>query len=840
MSDYYPLDIAKWVNAGQELFNEGDKFVDESWNPPPIGYPLGDQVFRGLPFRTGKAGTPNCLVHFGPGGYEQPVEFTINQSPKWLIIAHRLLKTELFSGEAIGKTIATYQFRFSDGRKVDCPIRERFEISVAPPRWGQLPLLAEADQKESFAERESGPWNFLGWRLTEIGLSWPHWFVLWTWKNPYPDTNLVSMRIEPGDRPFFIAAVTASNLNEDPIGRFPKKTVTLQIKDPVYSDNLSSYSINVDRGQTSYLYPLNGINSDEYLQDPMAGFGQINKQSDSGIYTQVVAQPSSTLEVKKGNELVDQFNWEDLLHQDVIDTTRSRIEIVDQELNWVHITVIDEITGKQVPCRVHFRSSKGIPYAPHGHPEHLLSDQGTVNIDVGGDVRLGNSTYAYIDGKCQGWLPSGQIIADVAHGFEYEPYRKKLFLQKGQRELVIPITRKTDMPSHGWYSGDTHVHFLSTFGALLEGQGEDLSVVNLLQTQWGNHFSNIEEFVGHPITSTDGKTVVYTSQENRQHILGHLSLLGLKSPIMPLCSDGPSEAEFGGCLETTLSHWADQCHSQGGTVIIPHFPEPNMEAPALIATSRADAIEMIFQERYGHLEYYRYLNGGYRLPLVGGTDKMSGETPVGLFRTYVNIPLDQPFSYDTWIKGLIQGKTFLTSGPLLNFQVDGAQIGDTLHINGNGGMVEVIASAVSIFPMHTLQIIQEGKVVASVDDVGGNKELILKAKLKIDHDTWLSARVGGNNYFDPSNHHHDEMKRGIMAHTSPIYITVGEHYKLNNPETMQYMLTLLHGGLDYIRERSRQFPPGIVSHHHTEVNHMAYLERPFHEAIHAVLLRKDT
>jgi hypothetical protein len=36
---------------------------------------------------------------------------------------------------------------------------------------------------------------------------------------------------------------------------------------------------------------------------------------------------------------------------------------------------------------------------------------------------------------------------------------------------------------------------------------------------------------------------------------------------------------------------------------------------------RADAVEMIVCDPYNHLEYYRYLNTGYRLPLVGGTDK---------------------------------------------------------------------------------------------------------------------------------------------------------------------------------------------------------------------------
>ena len=174
------------------------------------------------------------------------------------------------------------------------------------------------------------------------------------------------------------------------------------------------------------------------------------------------------------------------------------------------------------------------------------------------------------------------------------------------------------MNAQGWYSGDTHVHFLSGDGANVEAAGEDLNVVNVLQSQWGSLFTNTEDFIGRPRVSDDGRTIVYVSQENRQHFLGHLTLLGLTDPVMPWCSDGPTEAEPGGSMETTLSHWADACHAQGGTVVIPHLPFPNGEPAALIATGRADAVEMLTQGQFAHTEYYRYLNGGYRLPLVGG------------------------------------------------------------------------------------------------------------------------------------------------------------------------------------------------------------------------------
>jgi hypothetical protein len=148
----------------------------------------------------------------------------------------------------------------------------------------------------------------------------------------------------------------------------------------------------------------------------------------------------------------------------------------------------------------------------------------------------------------------------------------------------------------------------------------------------------------------------------------------------------------------------------------------------------------------------------------------------------------------------------------------------------------VTAIAESILPIHTLEIIQEGKVVASTEEIKGARRLTLEANIRIDHHTWLAARVGGPGYVE-TIHHFDTNHRGVMAHTSPIYIAVGEGWWMSSEETNQYMLTLLHGGLEYIRLRSRQHPVGMVTHHHRETDHLKYLERPFQEAIQAIQSR---
>jgi hypothetical protein len=454
---------------------------------------------------------------------------------------------------------------------------------------------------------------------------------------------------------------------------------------------------------------------------------------------------------------------------------------------------------------------------------------------VGGDVTLGDVSYAYIDGSCEGWLPRGDVIVDVARGFEYRPLRERLRIEPGQRTLTLRLRRFADLKRQRWFAGDTHVHFLSPQGAELEGRAEGLSVVNLLAAQWGHLFTNTEDFVGRPVYSADGGTVVYTSQENRQHFLGHLILLGLKRSVMPWSSDGPPESESGGTLETTLAHWADECHAQGGTVILPHSPRPDGEAASLIATGRADAFEHLGAldgvPGIGaslHHEYYRFLNCGYRLPLVGGTDKMSNDVPVGLMRTYVRIP-DEEFSYESWCRSLRAGRTFMSSGPLITLSVEGREIGDTVRLPKGGGSVEVEATVRSVLPVEQLEIVMGGQVVAATREHGADGELSLHVRVKVTSNTWIAARAGAADYFRPMLHS-DAFIRGVKAHTSPIYVSCGAEWSMFDPATARDMITLVDMSLDHIRSMRLREPEGSVLHRHGEADHQAFLERPFHEA----------
>jgi hypothetical protein len=809
-----PLDEA--ANAPLDL-------LPEPTRPPAAG----ELPLRGLPFALGPE-AHRCLVHLGDAGAGE-VELTLGLHARHLVFAHRLLATRIPEGDPPGRPVAELVFTYEDGAQVMHTIRERFEVGALPTSWGQLPFLALTDMPDQLpGDRWRGDYSGIGFRQAEANQGWAKWFYLWAWRNPRPETRVENLFVRALGPAYVLGSIVAGFADEFP---FPREglralrvTITGQERE---EEGHLDWRVKVDRGVATYPYRLPDSTVEEFLADPLAGFGDAFGPGSSPAYVEVSAVPSARLTVRLGDRDLGSARWDDVLARGSVESGPVRIEVIEPGRNWVRVAVVDDETGRPLPCRVHFRSPEGVPFQPHGHHSVVNRGLGTWHSDIGGDLRLGSIAYAYIDGTCEGWLPRGEVLVDVARGFEYEPLRSMVRIEPGQRELTLRLRRMADMNGRRWFAGDTHVHFLSAQGAQLEARGEDLNVVNLLLSQWGHLFTSTEEFTGEPLVSRDGRTIVYASQENRQHLLGHLTLLGLTRQVAPWCSDGPSEAELGGTLEVTMADWADRCHAQGGTVVLPHLPNPNGEPAALIATGRADAVEMLVHGPYHHLEYYRYLNGGYRLPLVGGTDKMTSDVPVGLYRTYVHIP-DEEFSYESWCRSLAAGRTFLSGGPLLSFSVEGAAIGDTVRVPTSGGALEVQAEVRSIFPVHCLQVVERGRVVAEARSSEGARHLTLHERVPVEADTWLAARVAGPDY--TAVPHRDAWARGIMAHTSPIYVAGAGEWRLADPATLRYMLTLVEGSLAYIRELSHQHAPGTVTHHHGEDHHLGYLERPFLEA----------
>jgi hypothetical protein len=71
--------------------------------------------------------------------------------------------------------------------------------------------------------------------------------------------------------------------------------------------------------------------------------------------------------------------------------------------------------------------------------------------------------------------------------------------------------------------------------------------------------------------------------------------------------------------------------------------------------------------------YYHYLNCGFRVAASSGSDKMALNPPIGSARTYVKTR--GLLSYDSWVEGIRAGRTFISTGPLLEFSGEWGGIG---------------------------------------------------------------------------------------------------------------------------------------------------------------------
>ena len=306
-------------------------------------------------------------------------------------------------------------------------------------------------------------------------------------------------------------------------------------------------------------------------------------------------------------------------------------------------------------------------------------------------AHLGRHFSSYITGETVVDLPLGTVYIEVSKGFEVRPVRATIEVTSETTEIIIPVEKVLPWREKGWVTADTHVHFLSPMSALLEGAGEGVNIVNLLASQWGELMTNVGDFDGKTTWGSreaggDGEYMVRVGTENRQHVLGHISLLGYRGRVIaPMTTGGPDESALGDPIEILLTEWARQCKRQGGLVVLPHFPNPRAEQAACILSGAADGVEMTSWgnlydgiDPYSLSDWYRYLNCGYLVPAVAGTDKMTATIAVGTVRTYARLAPGVELSYETWKEAIRRGETFATYGPLLEFQVEGRPMGSRM------------------------------------------------------------------------------------------------------------------------------------------------------------------
>jgi hypothetical protein len=416
-------------------------------------------------------------------------------------------------------------------------------------------------------------------------------------------------------------------------------------------------------------------------------------------------------------------------------------------------------------------------------------------------------------------LPAGKYTLTVERGKEYLTALQVVEVGDKPLKATIKLKRWIDMAAKGWYSGDTHVHraLADLPTAML---ADDLNVA-LPLTSWvtksdtppGQSDRNqpaeaklIEVSPKHVIWPLNTEYEIFTVQ-GKQHTLGAVFALNQREPLtkgVPLVAPIAEEVhKQGGLLDldkhnwpwsmmlvpvmkvdlfelANNHHWRTEFAFRGWGEPIPRY----MGLP-----TDPQAMEEKHWTDFGFQNYYALLNCGFRLMPTAGTASGVHPVPLGWSRVYVHCP--GGFSYDPWMEGLKQGRSFVTTGPMIFVYVDREPGGRIIKANEGYVGYTIDARVRGVGVKCRIEIVQEG-VVARVHETKpphgdlGDWESSVVITNPVEHSTWVAARC----YVEGSD------GRERFAHSAPIFIDVpGKPLRPKKPE-VEYLISRVKGEIE--------------------------------------------
>jgi len=807
----------------------------------------GAQCFRGIPFAFGAADRANALLL---DGNEVSIA-TGALHASYLVFAHivedrrRQLPAELaqidaiqpweraMSANELGDLVAEYALHYEDGSSTAIPVRRRFAIQQARVYWGASAFAAVTHTQDEIARSASEnielgriPIGTYGRGETRHGSgrdAAAEHIWLYALPNPEPDKAISEIRLAAKGERALVYGISATQVEAHPLRAWTRRKLALALPDGVKFNAIGELDgVDIDLGHVISARAQLHYERDEW-------FGPATNaqpaRSETAALIEYAAHPQAKLylQAEKGEllagDLSQSAGWS-------IWTTEA------QQLARVKVT--DE-SGREVAVRIHFHGEHGEYLPPRGNHRRVNPYWFEDNY---GEFVNGLNQYAYIPGHCEVELPLGEVFVEISRGYEMKPIRTSFQVTAETDEILFRLEKLLDWGERGWVSADTHVHFLSPQTALLEGAAEGVNVVNLLASQWGEMFSNVTDYDGRTTLGAkdfggDGEFLVRVGTENRMQALGHISLLGYSGAMIhPLCSGGPSESAIGDALNLSMAEWAERCIEQNGLVVLPHAPNPQAERAADIVLGLVHAIEMMsfnpFDTQitpYGLLDWYRYLNLGYQIPVVGGSDKMNAASLLGGIRTYAHLG-EREFTYENWMTAVKQGNTFVTVGPLLELEVEGISPGGRLDLPAGGGAVDVswrVASAA--MPIEAAEVVVGG-FAAEAQSVDGGLATSGSCRVHITESSWIALRVRGS---------HGGRQGEIAAHSSCVQARVDGARPFKRADAIA-VLEQIEGAIAYVdtlapRPAARQFKKirATIEAAHSRLHQLMHRQGIYHK-----------
>ena len=429
--------------------------------------------------------------------------------------------------------------------------------------------------------------------------------------------------------------------------------------------------------------------------------------------------------------------------------------------------------------------------------------------------------YFYSPGVIEVEVPmdsAGEVRISATHGFSSLPAAASVPVSPGETtDADLVFEPLWDARAAGYRSADHHFHLnyggvtrLSPDDLELLIAGEDMDFGTPLMANLHHRRNDTEFFMDRRV---DDVPAVLFGQEIRSHFLGHLGLIGIESVFWPWFW-GPGypvyEADDRPNLDA-LSH----SRSQGGVSAYMHpvsRPDPfGSEAglgaiPIMVIPDTVlgdlDTLEVacLWTNEFGTADlWHRFLNLGIPLAASAGTDVMLDyhrTMAVGTTRIYVHVP--GPFRIGPYLEALKAGRSFVTTGPLVDFMVDGVRPGEAV---GQGGEAAWTLTLAHTGPVAQVDLIVNGETVETVSGLDGPGVRELTGSLSLPAGGWVAARAHGGEESWPG------MNGSVFAQTSPVWIgEVGSHDPAAADAAARDLLRALDFSEAEVRERYGETP----------------------------------
>jgi hypothetical protein len=459
--------------------------------------------------------------------------------------------------------------------------------------------------------------------------------------------------------------------------------------------------------------------------------------------------------------------------------------------------VTDAASGRLLPARLYVRDERGGWHFAHpAVPAGSAVPYRKQPSNLPGSVEMHTTLSAHPFGL---ELPPGNYTFRVERGKEYFPEERTVAISRGtaRMRLEIPLRRWIDMAERGWFSGDTHVHrSLAELPNVM--LAEDLNVA-LPLTYWVRQ-AGVAPTAASPGPDppaparpipVDPTHVIYPlnteyelfTVEGRAHTLGAVFVLNHRSPLpvaAPPAAGVAQEARRQGAILDLDKHswpWSLMLVPVMGVDLFEiannHHWRTRFGFRQWALSSAADYMNLEqdadgFTEwgwtDFGLQTYYGLLNCGYRLRVTAGTASGVHPVPLGFGRVYVHLP--EGFSYQAWISGLNAGRSFVTTGPMLEATFNDSDPGHRQTVtDAANATVTVQGRASSQHPLDRVEIIVSGQVARRIEPANEPSEtgaLVspFLAEIALDGTAWIAVRCFERH---PAG-------RVRMAHTNPAHV----------------------------------------------------------------------